>query len=224
MEIEALKEALGDEKFKALQSFVDGLKSQRDEARQESISGRKGLKDKLSQLESAQSRLMEKLGVDSLDDLDSLPDAKGSAEAAKQYEAKVKRLERELSDSAKTRDEAVGKYKSGLQKVAISEALSGHDFVARDIIESYVSQRLAWEGDDLYFKSEDGKLMPVKDGVASVAKSRPELLKAAGTGGAGVRQSNAGGNGGAKTMARADFDQLPPQQRMALAKEGVQLT
>lgn len=224
MEIESLKEALGDEKFKALQSFVDGLKSQRDEARQESISGRKGLRDKLTQLEASQARLMEKLGVDSLDDLDSLPDAKGAAEAAKQYEAKVKRLERELSDSAKMRDEAVGKYKSGLQKVAISEALAGHDFVARDIVESYVSQRLAWEGDDLFYKSDDGKLMPVKDGVASVAKSRPELLKAAGTGGAGVRQSNAGGVGGAKTMARADFDQLPPMAKMQLAKEGVQLT
>lgn len=224
MDIAALKDKLGDETFAKLSEFVDTLKSQRDEARQESIAGRKGLKDKVAALEGAQAKLLEKLGVDSLDDIESLPDAKGAAEAAKQYEAKIKRLERELGDATKARDEATGKFKGGLQKVAIAEALSGHEFVARDIVESYVERRLTWEGDDLYFKTDEGKLVSVKDGVAGVAKARPELLKAAGTGGAGVRQPNAGSGGGAKTMSRADFEALEPQQRVQLAKEGVALT
>jgi len=222
MNIDELKDALGDEKFSALKGYVDDLVGQRDAARQESISGRKGLREKLASLESAQSTLMERLGIDSLEDLDSLPDAKGAAEAARQYEAKVKRLERELQAAAAQRDEIGGKYRSSLQKAAIAEALSGHEFIARDIVETYVSNRLAWEGDDLLYKSDDGRLLPVKDGVASIAKSRPELLKATGTGGAGVRASNAGG-GGAKTMTRAEFEGLTPQARVEAAKSGVQL-
>ena len=56
-------------------------------AAQESIEGRKG-KDAVI------AKALEKLGIESQDDLDSLPDAKGQAEAIKQYEAKLRRAER----------------------------------------------------------------------------------------------------------------------------------
>jgi len=222
MDIESLKEALGDEKFTALKSYVDDLQGQRDRARQESITGRRGMKDKLAKLEADQNALMERLGIDSLEDLDLLPDAKGAAEAAKQYDAKLKRMERQLQEATTQRDEISGKFRGSLQKAAIAEALSGHEFVARDLVETFVSQRLTWEGDDLLFKSDDGRMIPVKDGIAGIAKARPELLKSTGTGGAGVRASNAGG-GGAKTMTRAEFEALAPAQRVEAAKSGVQL-
>lgn len=223
MDIESLKEKLGDETFAKLKTYVDDLTGQRDAARNESITGRKGLKEKLTALETAQAALLEKLGLDSLEDLESLPDAKGAAEAAKQYEAKLKRLERENAALKQSSEEVTGKYKGSLQKAAIAEALGGHEFLARDIVETYVSQRLAWEGDDLLFKADDGRLVPIKDGVAGIAKTRPELLKPTGTGGAGVRQSNAGSGGGAKTMTRTEFEALAPAQRVEAAKSGVQL-
>jgi hypothetical protein len=223
MNIEDLKEALGDEKFSALKTYVDDLVGQRDAARSESITGRKGMKDKLAKLEADQAALLEKLGLDSLDDLDGLPDAKGAADAVKQYEAKLKRLERENATLKQSADEASGKYRGSLQKAAIAEALGGHEFIARDIVETFVSNRLTWEGDDLLFKTDDGKLIPVKDGVAGIAKTRPELLKPTGTGGAGVRPNNAGSGGGQKTMTRAEFDALAPAQRVEAAKTGVQL-
>jgi len=222
MDLDTLKEALGDEKFAALKTYVDDLTGQRDTARNESITGRKGLKEKLANLESAQAALLEKLGLDSLDDLESLPDAKGAAEAARQYDAKVKRLERQLTEATARADEATGKHKTSLQKAAIAEALGGHEFIARDIVETYVSNRLAWEGDDLLFKADDGRLVPVKDGVAGIAKTRPELLKPTGSGGAGVRQSNAGG-ATAKTMTRADFEAMTPAQKVESSKSGVTL-
>lgn len=222
MDLESLKEALGDEKFAALKTYVDDLTGQRDAARQESITGRRGMKDKLAKLEADQAALMDRLGIDSLEDLDTLPDAKGAAEAAKQYEVKLKRMERQLQDATTQRDEISGKFRGTLQRAAIAEALAGHDFVARDIVETYIGNRLAWEGDDLLFKSDDGRMIPVKDGVAGIAKARPELLKSTGTGGAGVRASNAGG-GGAKTMTRAEFEALAPAQRVEAAKSGVQL-
>lgn len=222
MDIESLKEALGDEKFTALKTYVDDLTGQRDAARQESITGRRGMKDKLAKLEADQNALMERLGIDSLEDLDSLPDARGAAEAAKQYDAKLKRMERQLQEATTQRDEISGKFRGTLQRAAIAEAMAGHEFVARDLVETFVSQRLTWEGDDLLFKSEDGRMIPLKDGIAGIAKARPELLKSTGTGGAGVRASNAGG-GGAKTMTRAEFEALAPAQRVEAAKSGVQL-
>jgi hypothetical protein len=57
-----------------------------------------------------------------------------------------------------------------------------------------------------------------------VAKSRPELLKPMGTGGAGVRQSSAGSQGGNKTMTRDEFFALAPAEQLVAAKSGVQLT
>lgn len=222
MDIESLKEALGDEKFTALKTYVDDLTGQRDAARQESITGRRGMKDKLAKLEADQNALMERLGIDSLEDLDSLPDARGAAEAAKQYDAKLKRMERQLQEATTQRDEISNKFRGTLQRAAIAEAMAGHEFVARDLVETFVSQRLTWEGDDLLFKSEDGRMIPLKDGIAGIAKARPELLKSTGTGGAGVRASNAGG-GGAKTMTRAEFEALAPAQRVEAAKSGVQL-
>jgi hypothetical protein len=223
MDLETLKEALGDEKFAALKTYVDDLTGQRDAARNESITGRKGLREKLTNLETAQAALLEKLGLDSLEDLESLPDAKGAAEAAKQYEAKTKRLERQLAEATAAREQADSKYRNSLQRAAVSEALGGHEFIARDLVESFVSTRLAWEGDDLLFKADDGRLVPIKDGVAGIAKTRPELLKPTGSGGAGVRQSNAGG-ATAKTMQRADFEAMQPAEKLAAAKSGVVLT
>lgn len=224
MDISVFKEALGDEKFAALQGYVADLTGQRDSARNESITGRKKLKDDLAAAQALAAKALEKLGVDSPDDLDSLPDAKGQGEALKQYETRIKRLERERDDAKKLADESAGKYRGSLQRAAIADAMAGHEFVARDLVETFVSQRLTWEGDDLLFKSDDGKLIPLKDGVTGIAKTRPELLKPTGTGGAGVRQSNAGGGGGAKTMSRAEFEAMPPAQRVEVAKAGVQLT
>ena len=221
MDIETLKDALGNEKFAALQTYVNDLVGQRDAARSESITGRKGMKTELETLRAEKAKLMDTLGVESLDDIEKLPDAKGAAEAAKQYGAQIKRLERQNADLTKERDEATGKFRSSLQRAAVAEAMGGHKFVARDIVETYIGQRLVWEGDELLYKADDGKLLPVKDGVSGIAKTRPELLEAAGTGGSGARTTAAGSGGiGAKTMTRSQWDQTDHSARAEFAKSG----
>lgn len=215
MDIETLKDKLDGETFAQLQSHVEDLIGQRDAARNESINGRKGMKDKLAAMEAAQARMLEKLGIDSPDDLDNLPDAKGAAETAKQFEARMKRLERDLATANEQRETVAKQYRDTLQRAAIAEALGGHEFVARDLVEGYIGTRLTWEGDELLFKSDDGKLIAVKDGVAGIAKSRPELLKPTGTGGAGVRATNAGSGGGTKNPWAKDSFNLTEQVRLA---------
>lgn len=222
MNLDSLKDKIGDETFAELKGYVDSLVGQRDEARQESISGRKGLKEKLAKLEADQAQLMEKLGIDSLEDIENLPNPKGMAEATQQYEVKLKRMQRELQEAVQQREEVGKKWKDSLQKAAMSEALASHEFIAKDVVETYVRNQLTWEGDELLFKTSDGKLVPIGDGVAAIAKSRPELLKPQGTGGAGVRATNTG-SVGAKTMTRAEFEAMPPNQKVELAKQGVQL-
>ena len=123
----------------------------------------------------------------------------------------------------KAAEEATGKHRASQQRAVITEAMSAHEFVARDVVETYVGRSLVWEGDELMFKTDSGSLVSVKDGVAGIAKARPELLKPAGAGGAGVRQP-AAGSGGAKHMTRAEFEALEPAQRVEMAKAGVQLT
>lgn len=223
MDIEKLKEKLGDATFAELKTYVDDLTGQRDTARQESINGRKALKAENDTLKAFKAKALEKLGVDTDDDFEALPDAKGQAEAARQFEAKVKKLERERDELKATAEAAAGALRGSRQKAAVAEALAKHEFVARDVVETYVAQRLAWEGDDILFKTDDGKLVPVADGVAGIAKSRPELLKPTGTGGAGVRSTNAGGAGGAKTMTRTDFERATPAARMEHVRAGGQV-
>ncbi len=194
MDLSKLKDKLDDGTFAELSSFVESLTGQRDEARRESIEGRKGLKTKLEQAEAAIPRLLDKLGIDSLEELDTLPDGgKGGADALKQMETKLRRMERELNDAKAAKEEVSGKFRTSLQRAAIAEALGGHQFLAKDVVETYIGQRLTWEGDDLLFKSDDGKLIPVADGVSGFAKARPELLKSTGAGGSGYRSGNARG-------------------------------
>jgi hypothetical protein len=225
MNLDKLKDKLDGETLAELQAHIADLTGQRDAARQESIQGRKGLKAELEAARATAARALEKLGVESADELDSLPDGKGQAEALRQLEARIKRAERERDEARQTAEKATTLHRTSLQRAAIADAMGGHEFIARDIVETYVSQRLAWEGEELLFKDDGGKLIPLKDGVATIAKTRPELLKPQGTGGAGVRQGNAGSGAGAtKTMTRAEFEALPPAQRVEQAKAGVQLT
>ncbi len=226
MDIETLKDKLEDGQFSALSAYIKELETQREAAQRESIDGKvkfKKMADERKRLSDEKEKLFEKFGLSEDVDIDALPPATGQAEAAKQYEAKTKRLERQLAEATAAREQADGKYRNSLQRAAVSEALGGHEFIARDLVESFVSTRLAWEGDDLLFKADDGRLVPIKDGVAGIAKTRPELLKPTGSGGAGVRQSNAGG-ATAKTMQRADFEALQPAEKLAAAKSGVVLT
>lgn len=223
MDLEQFKEALGDEKFSELEQHISDLQGQRDQARNESISGRKGMKEKISTLESQTEALLEKLGVDSFDEIDELPDAKGAAEAAKQYETKLKRLEKQLADAEKAREDISGRYLNTQKQIKLSEALGGHEWLARDVVESFISPRLAWDGDELLYKEESGNLVSVSDAVSGLAKSRPELLKSTGAGGAGFSSRGARGSQGTKTMTRAEFEALPPSEKVELSKSGVEL-
>ena len=220
MDIDSLKEALGDETFSKLKTYVTDLVGQRDAARQEAITGRKGKDTKITELQARVAALSDRLGVDIDADLETLPDVKGAAEASKQYEARLKRAERERDEAKQRADKATADYRGTLQRAAVSEAMSAHKFIAPEIVGSHIASQLVWEGDELLFKADGGKLVPVKDGVAGFAKLHPQLLEPqGGAGGAGVRQPHAGGGGG-KTISEAEFNAKSPAEQARLMSEG----
>jgi len=197
MDLEKLKgSTLDDKTFAELQSYVTGLVEQRDAARQESIAGRKGKDAKLKELNDHVAKLLEKLGVDSIEDLDSLPDAKGQAEAVRQFEAKVKKLERELGEKSKSLEDLSTKHAAERRERAIAQAVAKHAFVDPDDARTLIAARVRQEGDDLIFEGEGGKPWSIEDGAAWLAKTKAHLVRPAGAAGGGSGFKGGGQGGG----------------------------
>lgn len=217
MNLDELKgKTLDDATHGSLVEFVKGLEGKVQTAREESISHRKGLKTKVEDLERVNRLAFEKLGIDSADELETLPEAKGQAEALRQYETKLKRAERERDEAKATAAQLATERAAERRASAIAKVVSRHSFVDPDVATMLIEHGAVQEGDDLMFKAEGGKLVPLDEGAAWIAKTKPHLVKAQGDAGSGYRPGN--GNGGAgKTMTRAEFDALPQQDRMAAA-------
>lgn len=228
MNLDALKEALGDETHAELLKFVDDLTGQRDAARQESIKHRTSLKAKAGDLEQrnqelqrAQDEMLERLGVESMDQLKEL-DPKGQADAVKQYEAKLKRVEKDVADRQAAYDELHGRYRGSLKDAAMRKALSDHEWIDTDVVADFVGARLAWEEDQVLYRLSDGVTVGLTEGLQTLAKEKPHLLKAAGAGGSGYRGKPTSGDA-KPTLNRAQFEALPSTERTAFFKSGGQL-
>lgn len=186
MDITVLKEKIDEAAFSELEGFISDLTGQRDAARSESITGRKALKAEVETLRGVKQKLFERLGLDDDSDLDSLPDAKGQAEASKQYEQKLKRLERDLADSQRVSSELSDKIRAATLETMLEKAISAHEWIDRDVALMLVRQSVKWE-DDTPFYEADGKMMQIGDGVKFLAGAKPHLLKQAGASGSGFR-------------------------------------
>jgi hypothetical protein len=195
MDLDALKgKTIDDDTLAAIKAHVGGLQTKAEtaeakarDAAKESIEGRKGLKAKL---ETA----LQKLGIDSADDLDSLPEAKGQAEAVKQLEAKLKRIEREAAEKDSALQALQGEVLTGKRNQAIAQAVAKHGFIDSDSAATLIGAKVKQEGDDFLFEA-DGKLVSIDDGAAWIAKTKTFLVKPAGGGGGGSGFNGTGGNG-----------------------------
>lgn len=192
MNIEELKETLGD-KYDGLKSYVDELIGQRDAARNESINGRKTLKARVAELEALQTKLFDKLGLDSPEDIDSLPDGKGQAEAVKQFEAKVKRLERELAEEQQKAQGLTTQLRESTLNESLQKALGAHEWLDRDVAATILKSGIVFEDDTHQFKTEKG-LITLDDAAKLIAQEKSFLLKSSGAGGSGYKGNNGNGS------------------------------
>jgi hypothetical protein len=126
-------------------------------------------------------------------ELDGLPDAKGMAEAQKQVEAQVKRLTRELSEAQKSAADKDGALKGLRTDLALKDAMGKHQFIDDDVVKLLVNSRIEHEGDNVFFKGDDGAMLSLPDALAGIAKAKPHLLKAPTNGGSGFVAPQQGG-------------------------------
>lgn len=222
MNLESLKEPLG-ERFGELESYVNDLIGQRDAARKESQTGRQSLKAKAEEATATVGRLMEKLGIETLEELDDLPPAKGQAEALKQLETRLKRLDAETKVKDQALAELAAKHRQTVLGASLNKALAGYEFVDNDLVESYLMGRLTWEDDQAMYKDDKGVLLPLAEGVTHLANSKPHLLKSPGARGSGYAPNSQHGKA-APALKRAAFDALDYTAKAEHLKAGGTIT
>lgn len=224
-DLDTLKDKLPGETLEKLRSYVEDLSTRaetaEDKARKaakESIEGRKTLK-------AERDAAFERLGVSTMDELEALPDPKGQADAVRQIEARLKKAERERDEAIQSRDALTGEVKGMKRSSALSEAIQAHKFKNPADVQVLLERRLVEDGDELRFKTDDGKLVPLKDGAAWFAQTRPDYVQASeGSGhGSGFKGSQGGSGDSAKQMTRAQFDAASHADRAAFAKAGGQV-
>lgn len=187
---------LDAETAEKLTTEADDLEGKLKSARDESIDRRKKLKDsesKLEQLTSERESILESLGVDPEEEIDvSLlaEKAKGKTEADKQLELRIKRLEKDLEKTASERDEAVSKNTDTQKQIALSKAMSKHEWIDTELVEGVLSGKIEVNDDGVFMS--DGQSL--EDGVAQFAADKPHLIKAQGRSGSGYQGKQGGHN------------------------------
>lgn len=206
MDLDTLKGKTLDDKLHAdLVAHVAALTEQRDAARRESIDGRKGKDARIKELTERLAAVAEWAGIEADADLAALAPPKGQADAARQFEAKIARLTRERDDALKAQGDLGTKLRGLQREGAIAAALEGYRFKNPGDVRVLLERHVQEEGEELLFKTDEGKLVPLKEGAAWFAKTRPDYLHPADAGGQGSGYRGSGGQGGGGSDKKGDF-------------------
>ena len=186
MNLESLKgKTLDAELFEQLAEHVAGLNSRAETAEGKARTAQKETIEGRKQLKAERDAAFEKLGVTSLDELEALPDGKGASDAARQFEAKLKRAEREKAEAMAALQDLQGKYTKDRRDLALEKAIASQPFIDSEDARALLERRIKAEGDDFLFETTDGKLVTLADGAAFIAKTKAHLVKAPGNGATG---------------------------------------
>jgi len=216
MNLDALKgKTLDDALFTQLAAHVEGLATRAETAEGKARTAQKESIEGRHKLKAERDAAFEKLGVATAEELEALEAPKGQAEAIKQLDAKVKRAERERAEALAQLQEVNGKYAADRRALAVEKALSAHPFVDMDDARAVFERSVQAEGDELLFKTAEGKLVPLQDGATWLAKTKTHLVRApaAGQQGSGFK-GGASGSAGVKNPWAKDSFNLTEQVRL----------
>ena len=180
-------------------------------------------------LESAQDRGFAagaKKGNDKAEalqkELDALKVKPGAHEPKEKDNVDVEELVKEI---ATLKAEGVKNHERSINASLLTE-ISDFDVVnPRQMAELLRGHIKVDAGGQLSVQSADGALkinaqgnpMTVKEYIGKWLEGNPHMLKAAGSAGSGSRAGDYTNNGDGKTMTRADFDELPPEEKSKVA-------
>lgn len=212
-DLDTLKDKLDSATLAALRSHVDELSTTAETAQGKLQTLRQKADAETARARKAEERVSaieEWAGVEAGSDLTALPAPKGQPEAAKQFEAQIKRLTRERDEAVAERDTLGGEIKGMKRNGALAEAIQEHKFKNPADVQVLLQNRLVEEGDELRFKTDDGKLVPLKEGAAWFAKTRPDYVEPSGDNGGGSGfKGNAGGGGEGKPSKKPERKDFP---------------
>jgi hypothetical protein len=196
--------------------------------------------------EAAEAKLKTFEGIDpaaARDAVDKLSkiDAKKLVEAGDMdaaIQTALKPVQEQLAAANKTVETLTG----SLNREVVGNAFGRSKFVAEkltpagaDLIRALYGDQIKVEdgrpvgydknGQKIYSKSRPGELADMDEIAETFTETYPNkdhILKGVG-GGSGTQASNGGGKSGGKTISRADFDKLNPNEQAGKVKEGVQV-
>jgi hypothetical protein len=215
MDINELKDVLGD-KFEALSTHIADLTGQRDTARRESLTGRTTLKTELATAKETLAKMLEKAGVETLEEFEALPPGKATAEANRVIELQAKRLKAQLDEKTTAYTDIESRWKGANLNAALNSAVAKHQFIDAETVVALLKPRAEFVGDEIMYKTDAGDLIPIAEAAATIAKAKPFLVQASGGSGSGAPSSARVGGFG--TMSRATWEKLDPGARAAAAR------
>ena len=206
MDLEAIKgKTLDGDVYSQLAAHVAALEARATKA----AAAQQAAGDAAKRITAERDAAFDKLGVSSIEEIDAIPDGKLAADAARQFDGKLKKAERERTEALAALDDMRGRYSADRKNLALEKAIASQKFIDAEDARALLERRIKSEGDDFLFKTADGKLLPLADGAALIAKTKPHLVQApaAGKSGSGFKpatnQAPVAGN--APTLSPADI-------------------
>lgn len=195
----------------SVQSVIDAevsaLKLKNDELIQEK---RKIAEQKQSEIEQARLAAEQKAKENG--------DFKNLFESQKAEAETLKNQLNELQGSIRTQ-----KINGEAAKIA---ARLTKDTNKAQLLQQQLSQRLTIVDNEIRVTDESGQatISSVDDLANSIKTAYPFLVDGTQASGGGATKSQTSGDAVAKTMTRADFEQLSHEQRMQFSKQGIEIT
>jgi ribosomal 50S subunit-associated protein YjgA (DUF615 family) len=158
------------------------------------------------------------------------------ASAAKARDEAVAAIKKEYEPVISERDRAIQELHSEKIKNAFanSKVIAQKLTLPAEPVQRIFGSNFAFEegrivakdhaGNAIYSRAKPGELADFDEAIDILVDSYPHrdtILKGSGGNGAGTRGNGAAGGG--KTLSRAEFDRLPPADRMARISEGFQI-
>lgn len=177
MDITKLQDQLDPEDYATLKQHLTTLIAQTDAAKMELAEGRKGKQQEIERLQAWQGQALEALGISKPEELDAVPGMAARRADLARLASQEKSLQSKLATTTAERDQLHSDFQGMKKKQALGQAMAKYNFVDRDVVETFVAQRLEWSGEDLIYVSEDGVPSSLEDGLRSLALAKPNLLR-----------------------------------------------
>lgn len=186
MDLDALKgKTLDDKLHEQLLAYVGGLNARAETAEGKARTAQKETIEGRKQLKAERDAAFDKLGVTSLEEIEALPDGKAAQDATRQFEARLKKAEREKAEALAALQDVQGKYAKDRRDLALEKAIASQPFIDVEDARVLLGSRVKAEGEEFFYETADGKTLPLGDGAALLAKTKPHLVKAPAQGATG---------------------------------------